>query len=405
MALPGNRGVLFTQCRPDCLTSALAVVDLHTGDVQTLIDGAIGGWYLPDGYLVYAQASGSVFGVRFDVDGLEVKGAPIPLLDGLSMSIVVPLPRMAVSPSGTAAYLPGVSPTRRRLVRVHWDGSEDTLSAEARSFDEPRISPSGRQVAVGIWEAGLQQVWIYDIPSGTLTQLNSTTANTQPTWSSDGKRVAYSAWVGDRGWAVRWRDADRSDEPTVVAPESVLSRRAWDLDWSQEGHWIAAAGVRHGADKDIFAIPAEGHAEMVPVVAAPGNESDPAISPDGHWIAYESGASGTTQVYAHPFPEPGGHWVVSAGLGWDPKWSPDGRSIFYSTGTEIWVASIHYKTFQVTDRRRLFESRMYMRDFDVGPDGRSFIMIREQQPPITDPIVILNWSREIEGRIASQKER
>jgi hypothetical protein len=46
-----------------------------------------------------------------------------------------------------------------------------------------------------------------------------------------------------------------------------------------------------------------------------------------------------------------------------------------------------------------------MRDFDIAADGRSVIMVREQLAAITDPIVILNWPREIEAQFASQKRR
>jgi eukaryotic-like serine/threonine-protein kinase len=36
------------------------------------------------------------------------------------------------------------------------------------------------------------------------------------------------------------------------------------------------------------------------------NERYPAVSPDGHWMAYESDESGRYEVYVRPFPIPSG---------------------------------------------------------------------------------------------------
>jgi serine/threonine-protein kinase len=53
------------------------------------------------------------------------------------------------------------------------------------------------------------------------------------------------------------------------------------------------------------------------------------LSPDGHWIAYTSIESGEMQVLVRPFPERGGKWLISAQGGTAPRWSGDGRQLFY----------------------------------------------------------------------------
>jgi len=73
---------------------------------------------------------------------------------------------------------------------------------------------------------------------------------------------------------------------------------------------------------------------------APGLELDPAISPDGRWIAYVEGPFG--QMHIHVRPVAGGRAVdVSEGLPGDhrwPQWSPDGTEILFQAQGALYVA-------------------------------------------------------------------
>jgi Tol biopolymer transport system component len=55
----------------------------------------------------------------------------------------------------------------------------------------------------------------------------------------------------------------------------------------------------------------------------------PALSPDGKWLAYRSAESGLPQVYIAPFPTGNGKWQVSTNGGVFPRWRRDGRELFY----------------------------------------------------------------------------
>ena len=59
------------------------------------------------------------------------------------------------------------------------------------------------------------------------------------------------------------------------------------------------------------------------------DEWDAHFSPDGRWIAFCSDESSREEVYVAPFPGPGGKWQISTREGDRPRWSPDGRRIFY----------------------------------------------------------------------------
>ena len=53
------------------------------------------------------------------------------------------------------------------------------------------------------------------------------------------------------------------------------------------------------------------------------------VSPDGQWVAYYGEESGTAEVYVRQFPGPGGKVQISAQTGRVPRWSPNGRELFY----------------------------------------------------------------------------
>jgi hypothetical protein len=108
-------------------------------------------------------------------------------------------------------------------------------------------------------------------------------------------------------------------------------------------------------------------------------------------MAYESGESGNREVYVGPFPDVQAERVtVSAGGGFQPVWSADGRELFYLQGggrlspERLIAASVDPSgpTFEVTGRRQLLDFSPYLsvtiiRGYDVARDGR-FLLIKER---------------------------
>src|SRR5262245_27360759 len=82
--LPTGKAVLFTsRSGPSFDNARIEVLDLRTGERRVLIEGGSDARYSPSGHLIYARA-GTLFAVPFDVDRLEVKGTPVPVLEGVS---------------------------------------------------------------------------------------------------------------------------------------------------------------------------------------------------------------------------------------------------------------------------------------------------------------------------------
>ena len=109
-------------------------------------------------------------------------------------------------------------------------------------------------------------------------------------------------------------------------------------------------------------------------------ESAPALSPDGHWLAYQSDQTGQTEVYVQSYPAPGARVPVSLEGGSEPAWAHSGRELFYRVGDSLMAASVTMApAFAVTGRRRLFAGPFLnggtFREYDVAPDDQHFVMI------------------------------
>ena len=124
----------------------------------------------------------------------------------------------------------------------------------------------------------------------------------------------------------------------------------------------------------------------------PQHEVQPQFSPDGRWLAYcsdESG-SGERQIYVRPFPnvDSGGSWQISTGEGNSPRWSPDGKKLYYLIGANIAEAVMavdveteptfsHGKPKVILRGRYLGSLPNNGIPFDVHPDGQRFLMIKQ----------------------------
>ena len=83
----------------------------------TLVRGAYFGRYLPSGHLVYVQHA-TLFAAPFDLDRLELTGPAVPALQGATVNMPVGAAEIAVSDTGTIAYLPAPEDANYLAARI-----------------------------------------------------------------------------------------------------------------------------------------------------------------------------------------------------------------------------------------------------------------------------------------------
>jgi dipeptidyl aminopeptidase/acylaminoacyl peptidase len=145
----------------------------------------------------------------------------------------------------------------------------------------------------------------------------------------------------------------------------------------------------------------------------PYSEAEPDFSPDGRWIAYSSNDSGRFEIYARPFPGPGGKVQVSTEGGTEAVWSRDGSELFYRNGGRMMSVPVRVGAeLRVGRPVVLFERPgllalpfVEFRQYDVAPDGKSFVMIQlpdAQASPASVPILVTNWFSELERKVSAR---
>jgi hypothetical protein len=185
--LPGGKAVLFAVAIGGSFaTGQIAVQTVGSAEHRNLIQGGMYPHYAPSGHLVYVQG-GTLMAVPFDPERLAVTGAAVPMVEGILQSTTDGDAQYSFSAAGSLAYVPGAAQSAQsKLVWVNRNGAEQPVAAPEHAYINPRISPDGRRVAIGITEQE-RQIWLYDVSRGTLTRLTfQGNNNLVPFWTPDG---------------------------------------------------------------------------------------------------------------------------------------------------------------------------------------------------------------------------
>jgi hypothetical protein len=137
--------------------------------------------------------------------------------------------------------------------------------------------------------------------------------------------------------------------------------------------------------------------KLAPLIATDATEGGAQISPDQRWLAYYSSTgSGSSEVFVQAFPSAAGKWQVSTEGGALPRWSPDGKELFFlSLDSKVTAASIGSgDAIQLGRPAALFDAHPKGgAPFDVMPDGKRFLTNTLVQENVTQPLTIVqNWT-------------
>ena len=405
--LPGGRAVLFTMTtnNQSIDNSQIAILDLETGGYEVLIPGGSDPRYAASGHIVYGVA-GTLRAVAFDLDSLEVRGTPVPVLEGV-VTKQSGGASFSVSLDGTLAYIAGDASgfQERTFVWVDREGREEAVVAEARDYQEFTLSPDGDRIAVRVDDPENQDVWIYDLTRNTSSRLTfDPGVEFFPVWTPDGEHVAF----GDE--PLSWKSTDGTGEVEVLA-EGVNGR---PNAFSPDGGTLIFHDQSSGSNIGIMSL--EGERNSTLLLEDQFDKRNASFSPDGRWIAYQSNESGQTEVYVRPFPDvDSGYWQMSTDGGAWPLWNPNGQELFYAGPEGMMAVAIETEpTFVPGAVELLFDTIPYATPFtggntnrrlDISSNGEQFLIFsvplgRADETATRPQInIVLNWFEELKERV------
>jgi Tol biopolymer transport system component len=242
----------------------------------------------------------------------------------------------------------------RREALTHYERDDLDLTLHYRLDALDRLSQDGQRVLTWMRTSD-PDLWLLDLASHVLTRLVTGVPARRAAWSPDGLHVLFDApglenpvtlYEADRGGGAHRLNAARNSQYAGT--------------WTPDGRTIAYLDLTRATGFDIVTTGTEPQTPATPLLHSPANETGPASSPDGRWLAFVSDASKREEVYLVP----------------------------YLPGTA---------RPRVSDPVPLFTGEFDQRpashpNYDVAADGR-FLMICGTAPPTTDTriAVLLRW--------------
>ena len=408
--LPGGRRFLFLS-EMSGGAPAIHIGSLDSMEVTRLTPSDSAAVYAPSGpwpagasreggWLLFMR-QGVLVAQRFDVAREELVGGLITVSDRVGFDPTARVGAASVSAGGLVAYR---SDDAGRSQLTWFDRSGKTLGVlgppDENTLADPELSPDGSRVAVDRNVDNNSNVWTFDGVRRTRFTLGARAE--YPIWSPDGGRMVYSTrGPGNPGSLFEKPSNGDSSETKLEFVESQQAVIA--QDWSRDGRFLMYSVLSDPTvGGDLWVLPMEKGSKPFAFLSTEAYERQGKFSPDGRWVAYQSNQSGAAEIYVRPFPPgPGGQWQISASGGTQPRWSPDGKELYYIApdGRLMAVAVVvNGAILEPGEPLPLFQARIAGRttsnsrpQYDVAPDGRFLVntALDSGASPIT---LLMNWN-------------
>ena len=404
--LPDGRHFTFFALGASDTANGVYAGDLQTREAHLLFSSDSDAVYSGDvdanpgkfGYLLFVQNS-DVYAQAFNPSILELEGKPNLFLRDVGSVETLSLAPLSVSGTGLLVYQTIAQPTHQ-LAWLDREGKQIGTLGEPGEWGVPRVSPDGRRVICGKLAADRKrgELWLFDKDTvSRLVAIPGADARS-PLWSPDGTRIAFTANPG--GLYNVYLKALNGPDPGEPLFRSEYSK--YLTDWSRDGRYLLFNSLATaGTSSDVWAYSfAEGRGGAV--VETVHSEGYPALSPDGHWLAYQSDESGHDEVYVQVFDGISAgtkrRFQVSAGGGRLPRWRADGQELFFLSGPgSVMSVSVSAMAggFSSGPPRKLFETRAIPKKsnlYDVSPDGQQLLFNLPYEWAGPSPITVMtNW--------------
>ncbi|HEY3028155.1 MAG TPA: protein kinase [Pyrinomonadaceae bacterium] len=377
--------------------SAIYVGSIDASESKFLINADSTPAYAPPGYLLFLRER-TLMAEPFDADKLQLTGDPFPIAEQVGFNAGNGRGFFSASDNGVLVYRSRVfgdaqlvwfDRTGKEIGRI---GTPGQISSLALSPDDKRVVASRVDN-----QSGTTDLWMIDQQRETRFTFDPA-SDASPVWSPDGSQIAFNS--------SRAGTIDLYVKPSNGAGNEELLLKSANIkgphSWSPDGRFVLYGEVDPKTNTDLWVLPLFGDRKPFPFLQTPFIEFQSRFSPNGKWVAYASNELGVNQIYVRPFPPSAGQWMVSTNGGSQPRWSGNGKELFYlGLDRKLMVVEVNEdgNNFTAGTPKPLLDTRIATISFiasstyDVTRDGQRFLVITAVEESSPSPLtVVLNWT-------------
>ncbi len=371
---------------------------LDSGDQKFLCHADSGVGYAPPGYLLFMRGS-TLFAQPFHANKFELTGEAIPVAEQVGYDATYFRGDFSVSEGGVLAYRSGGF-LNTQPIWFNRAGKQLGAIGARGNYLNLSMLPDQKQVAAARIDADTSRrdIWLIDLVRGITSRFTFGPLNNWlPLWSPDGSRIVFtSSREGGQGLYEKLLSGTGREEVLLKSATTI-----YPTDWAPDRRVLLYDSTDPKTKSDLWVLPLFGDRKPIPFLQTPFNEVHGQFSPNGRWIAYGSDESGNQEVYVQPFPAAGAKLQISIEGGVQPKWSQDGKELFYTTMDRKLMAvkvNSNSSKFEAGVPEALFQTRIpdltnARNRYVVSRDGQRFLINTVVEGAGTAPItVVLNWT-------------
>jgi hypothetical protein len=355
--------------------------------------------YAEPGYVLFGR-SGRLVAQRFDRSRLRPTGRVIPLGEASPPSPAEGAPLLCPPARNVLVQVAAKLPNTELAWLDRAGRRTGTVPLPPGRYEYPSLSPDDRwAVVTKVSSATGTDFWRVDLQSGVATRVtfDGSVGSGSVVWSPDGSRFAYQ-WNPSGPFDIYQVPASGAGRPEPLLQSSVVLK--YPTAWSPDGKYLVFSQNDAATGWDLWLLPMDGDRKPVPYLRTPFDETTAGISPDGHWLAYDSDETGAPEIYVRSFPEPGEKYRVSTSGGTGVQWSKDGREMLvWSSGRIVptlgSIFSVDVRTvpsFKAAPPRLLFTAPQDLVGIAATADLQRFLAavpVGGAAPPSIT--LMLNW--------------
>jgi Tol biopolymer transport system component len=384
-------------------TQQIHVVALDgTGDAA--VTDATSNAIYANGHVLYMREE-ALLAQPFDLTKFAVSGAAMPLARGVQQINGEPRGIFSASETGLLVYQDGGSAAQTRLEWFDSEGkrTSSTPVGEVGRAKGVAISPDDRFVVLHITDADGGQSYVrINLSNGARNRLTAASApddlSAFSSWSPDGRFLGYAAKRGGKLVLARV-DANGGQEEIVteVNREGIGDNSAPRLTtWSRNALFFAGNVAGSGGAWLAPLTPNYSPAGPQTRISTDKTALNLRLSPDGRWLAYQGSSqtnASVSGVFVQTFPGGGQRQPIADNASL-PRWSDDGKSLYFALDNQLVVASatetggsLHFGTPRPI--MPVIIGRGY--SYDVTKDGRILALVTSDTRAMRPLTLVQEW--------------